>query len=67
MSNIVKSEQYNSKEAVYRTLEKYQAKLLKKDKDKVYYQSLNTGMIIVISKVGYLYKLDYYKNCGLCV
>lgn len=61
-----RSEQYNNKDAVIKLLERYQAKLLKKTDKEVIYQSLNTGYIIKVSRIGYLYKVDYYKTCGIC-
>lgn len=64
--DIVRSEQYNDINAVKETLNKFQCKPLGKRDGKIYYQSLNTGFILVLAKFGYLYKLDYYKSCGVC-
>jgi len=68
MSDIVKSEQYNNPNAVKKTLDKYDAVLIAKNEQKgrLIYQSRNTGLVIVVSKLGVLWKLDYYKTCGVC-
>jgi hypothetical protein len=68
MANIIKSEQYNNPHAVKNTLDRYDAVLIAKNdqKGRLIYQSRNTGLVIVVSKLGVLWKLDYYKTCGVC-